>query len=213
MLLNTRSCITVAVCRPRCYEIFTQEDLDLKKILEQASQLVGKKMVIWNIKANLKQRWHGSCEYFHQDAEYWKSWGIESSDGCTAMVFIDDHSHLNGGLWVIPNSHNAAYKHVPFLNINNIQKKLIPTKIMDRLATKNKPVQVTGVRGDALVFHSRLVHGSGHNISGNNRRTLLIQMCTEDFLNNKNEIKIKKSFDLKRKWEKEKLEEVIKTKE
>lgn len=184
--------------------------LNINLILDKASALLNNKMKVWNIKANLKQRWHGSCEYFHQDSEYWKSWGINSNDGCTAIVFIDNHSHANGGLWVIPGSHLQDYEHIPFLNINNLQKKLIPTDVLDKLVKKNKPKEIIGKRGDIVIFHSKLVHGSGHNISNVNRRTVLIQMCSEHILNSKNQGQIQKAFHKKRIWETRQLSKELK---
>ena len=46
----------------------------------------------------------------------------------SCMIFINNHSHLNGGMWIFPKSHNKHYKHEKFLNINSLQKTLYHQK-------------------------------------------------------------------------------------
>ena len=50
---------------------------------------------VWSAKSNLKKRWNGSVEYFHQDFIYWRELGFRSSKMLNCMIFIDDHSHTN----------------------------------------------------------------------------------------------------------------------
>ena len=89
------------------------------------------------------------------------------------MIFVDDHSHYNAGLWVFPKSHKKMYKHDKFLNINSLQKFFIKPNILDELNKKEPAVPIQAKAGSCLFFHSMLIHGSSHNISSNNRRILL----------------------------------------
>jgi ectoine hydroxylase-related dioxygenase (phytanoyl-CoA dioxygenase family) len=193
-------------------KIFDFKKINIQKILEAANEITGNEMVIWNIKANLKSRWHGSCEYYHQDAEYWEEWGVNSNQGATAILFIDQHSHENGGLWVIPKTHMKRYVHEVFLNINSLQKRLIPTPILDELVKSNKPIQINGKKGGAVVFHSCLVHGSSHNISGMNRKTVLIQMCDKNVFKNVKKKDLTEIFKGRRAWEINELNKRIESK-
>ena len=107
------------------------KDIILKKIIFEkqwyrniCSQLLNsKKPITWNCKSNLKKKWHGSAEYYHQDYEYWRTYGFSNPNMLSCMIFVNDHSHLNGGMWIFPKSHKKHYKHEKFLNVNSLQKK------------------------------------------------------------------------------------------
>ena len=135
-----------------------------------------KEFIVWNAKSNLKRRWHGSVEYFHQDFQYWKEYGFISSDMMSCMIFLDDHSHLNGGMWIFPGSHKKSYNHEKFLNINSLQKNLISMRELDNLAKKKKPLSLNVKAGSCIFFHCKLIHGSSHNISHKDRRIILYQL-------------------------------------
>ncbi len=170
------------------------KDDKLKKIIEEKNWfkniscdlLKCKTIFTWNAKSNLKHRWIGSVEYYHQDYIYWKGLGFKSSNMLNCMIFVDDHQHLNGGLWIFPGTHRKMYKHEKFLNINSLQKYFVQPKILNKLAKKNPPVSINAKAGSCLFFHSRIIHGSSHNISPNNRRILLYDISNlEDYKNAK----------------------------
>lgn len=146
--------------------------------------LIGsKKIITWNCKSNLKRKWHGSAEYYHQDFNYWKVYGFKNYNMLSCMIFVDNHNHQNGGMWLFPKSHLKSVRHEKFLNINSLQKFLIPSKILSRLSKKNKPIHLNEKAGSCIFFHCKLIHGSGHNISGNDRIILLSQVADyNDFL-------------------------------
>lgn len=165
-----------------------------------------KEFIVWNAKSNLKRKWHGSCEYYHQDYSYWKDYGFKSSNMFSCMIFPDQHSHYNGGMWVLKGSHKKLYKHEKFININSLQKNLIPTNVMNILSKKFKIISLDIKPGSCLFFHCMLVHGSSHNISPIDRRIILYQLSAK---NDFNYNKIKKTnltnFLKRKKYEKKDL--------
>ena len=178
----------------------------ISKILLKTDQIK-----VWNAKSNLKKRWAGSVEYYHQDYIYWRELGFNSSDMINCMIFIDDHTHTNGGLWVFQGSHKKMFKHSPFLNINSLQKYFIHPSLLDKISKKMKPISISGKKGSCLFFHSKLIHGSAHNISPNDRRILLYDISTKKHFENANKNKIN-SFnrDFRKKFEKKILLQRIK---
>jgi ectoine hydroxylase len=156
-----------------------------------AKLLNSNKISVWNAKANLKKRWNGSAEYYHQDYIYWKELGFKSSQLMNCMIFLDDHSHLNAGLWIFPSSHKKMYKHKPFLNINSLHKNFIEPHLLDKISKKYKPISINGKKGSCLFFHCRLIHGSSHNISGNDRKVLLCDISSKKHFESANMEKIK----------------------
>ncbi len=156
-----------------------------------AKLLNTKDVTVWNAKVNLKKKWNGSAEYFHQDYIYWRELGFKSNQLLNCMIFLDDHSHLNAGLWVFPSSHKKMCKHKPFLNINSLHKYFIETDLLDKVAKKNKPISISAKKGSCLFFHSQLIHGSSHNISRFDRKILLCDISSRKDFESANLKKIK----------------------
>ncbi len=167
------------------HSLNSQTDIDFikqkKEYKELAQKILNSKNVLtWGAKCNMKKKWHGSCEYYHQDFFYNKKDGFKTGNMITCAIFIDDHSHKNGGLWLFPKSHKKAYKHDKFLNVNSLQKYLVPTSVLKKLSKANPPISIKGKRGSCVFFHCKTVHGSAHNISSLDRKTLIYDICVKD---------------------------------
>ena len=148
-------------------------------ILKIAEKLIQNEVYIWSSKINLKAAWCGTVEYHHQDFVYWKQRGYQKINMLTCIVFLDDHSVNNGGLNIFPGSHKEGFiEHEPFININGLQKFMIPPSSLDELNKKYPVTVVDAEPGDILFFHSALIHGSAHNISPYPRMIALAQLNT-----------------------------------
>lgn len=149
------------------------------RIRDVASALMGKPTYIWASKVNLKAAWCGTAEYYHQDLVYWKDRGYPRDEMLSCMVFLQKHSLANAALHVLPGTHRYGFiPHMPFININGLSKRMIPPATMDRLYKEHGLVVIDAEPGDALFFHTSLVHGSSHNISPDGRMIVLAQMNT-----------------------------------
>lgn len=141
--------------------------------------LKSKEVSVWNAKVNLKKKWYGTAEYYHQDYIYWRELGFASSQLMNCMIFLDDHSHSNAGLWVFPSTHKKMYNHKSFLNINSLHKYFIEPSLLDKISKKSRPISISAKKGSCLFFHCRLIHGSSHNISGKDRKVLLCDVSSK----------------------------------
>ena len=116
----------------------------------------------------------------------------------SAMVFLDPHKDENAPLNIFPGTHKLGFiKHEPFINLNGLAKFMVPPKKLSKLKSKFGVKRVNANPGDVLLFHMGVVHGSGHNISPNNRAVVLSQLNT---VNNKptNVQKNSRKFNLSR---------------
>ena len=52
-------------------------------------------------------------------------------------------------------------------------------------------ISINGKKGSCLFFHCRLIHGSSHNISGNDRKVLLCDISSKKHFESANMEKIK----------------------
>jgi ectoine hydroxylase len=150
-----------------------------QRMLEMAGELMDASVYVWSSKVNLKAAWCGTVEYYHQDLVYWKDRGYPRHEMLSCMIFLDPHTIRNAALHVIPGTHRIGFiEHMPFININGLNKYMVPPATMDQLHRKHGLVVVEGEPGDALFFHAGLVHGSSHNISPEPRMVALSQLNT-----------------------------------
>lgn len=149
------------------------------RITRVASEIMAEETYIWSSKVNMKAAWCGAVEYYHQDFVYWRDRGYPSDRMLSCMVFFDPHGLRNAGLHLFPGSHkHGLIDHEPFINVNGLSKWMIPPKTLDNLNKSHGIEVIEAQPGDALFFHTSLVHGSSHNISPQRRMICLVQMNT-----------------------------------
>lgn len=149
------------------------------RITKFASELMGEETYIWSSKVNFKAAWCGAVEYYHQDFIYWKDRGYPTDRMLSCMVFLQPHTQSNGALNVIPGSHaQGSVRHELFFNTNGLAKWMIPPEDLTKYRQQFGCEVIEGSPGDALFFHTSLLHGSSHNISGDGRMICLVQMNT-----------------------------------
>jgi len=102
---------------------------------------------------------------WHQDSVYWP-W--QPMNLVSAMTALDDAGADNGGMQVIPRTHTKELQHYG--------KELQ----VDIGALQDQTAYVPLRRGDTLLFHSLLLHGSEPNRSDQDRRVLIISYKTPD---------------------------------
>lgn len=95
---------------------------------------------------------------WHQDMPYWKG----SPNKLSIWISLDKVTRKSGSICYIPGSHKKIYKHV---------------KTNSYLVTKNvdekKRVSVETEKGDILIHHSMIIHGSEENILRKSRFALI----------------------------------------
>lgn len=150
-----------------------------RRITDYAGELMSESTYIWSSKVNVKASWCGAVEYYHQDFIYWKDRGYPTDRMLSCMVFLQPHGLANAGLHVIPGSHRQGLiTHEPFVNTNGLAKWMIPPQTLNELYGEHGIAVIEAEPGDALFFHTSLVHGSSHNISPHGRMICLVQMNT-----------------------------------
>lgn len=144
------------------------------RILRPAMQLLGDEQVyIPHTKVNTKSAFEGSGWLWHQDFGYWVHDGYPSNDVVTALVLLTDTREIHGSLYMIPGSHKlgllnhyyddsqAAYQ-LP-------QRAVERDRLKEIMATHAEPVPIVGKAGTLVFFHCLTVHGSGANMSSEDR--------------------------------------------
>jgi len=148
-----------------------------KDMLTPVSQLLGDDaLYVVHSKCNLKQGLVGGIWGWHQDFGIWRYDGIPSPEIATALVMLDEATELGGCLYFVPGSHKAetllAERNA--INTGTSLRTLTAPQMEDIVAKYGEPVAVKGKPGTVAIFHSNLVHGSGHNMSTHARWQLYL---------------------------------------
>jgi ectoine hydroxylase-related dioxygenase (phytanoyl-CoA dioxygenase family) len=134
--------------------------------------LIGEAVNFDNSKLNLKAAGGGAPVDWHQD---WAFYPHTNDDLCAVGIMLDDMDLENGPLMVVPGSHRGpTYDHH--------SEGYFSGAINDAAAEPGyaKAVALTGKAGSITIHRVRAVHGSRPNISGRDRRLLLLQYRAAD---------------------------------
>ncbi|MGE0802191.1 MAG: phytanoyl-CoA dioxygenase family protein [Lautropia sp.] len=149
----------------------------LPRTLGVAKQLMGTDSAyIFHTKLNLKLAVEGPMWSWHQDyGGGWRFDGVPTPDIMTCLVLLDDADELGGALYLVPGSHKlGSLDAVNDASVVAVNKYSLPRKTLIDTLRANRPLAVAARKGTVAFFHSNLIHGSGHNMSGFDRRQLYI---------------------------------------
>jgi phytanoyl-CoA hydroxylase len=141
--------IQESICSPRFIE-------PLKTIFSGDIEFLSVKAVFKTGKVSYGSPWH-------QDASYWGG-----STKVSAWVALDNVTHENGCLRVVPGSHLHPREHNNHQKEGTFDFQLDPSQI-DMSAV----VDVHMAAGDVLFFHDLLIHSSYPNQNGADRWSLI----------------------------------------
>ena len=104
----------------------------------------------------------------HQDNFYW---AVKNSNALTVWIALDDSNKRNGGIFYYQGSHKfGILDHVP-----SYAKGSSQTVKNRNFLKKFKKVYPNLKKGDALIHHCLVVHGSNKNTSKQNRKGWTLQ--------------------------------------
>ncbi|SAK77952.1 phytanoyl-CoA dioxygenase [Caballeronia catudaia] len=144
------------------------------RMLRPVMQTLGSDEVyIAHTKVNTKSALEGTGWLWHQDFGYWVHDGYPENDMLTAMVMLSDTQEIHGSLYMIPGSHKLGL--VEHYYDDSQAAYQLPQRAVQRehikkiLETSGAPVPVVGRAGTLVLFHCLTIHGSGVNMSAENR--------------------------------------------
>ncbi len=142
------------------------------KLLAILQDLLGPAIRFDHAKLNIKPVGGGAAIEWHQDWAFYP----HTNDDLAAVGFVlDDMTHDNGPLMVVPGSHTGPVydHHVDGHFCGGVDVAAAGADVSGADA-------LTGPAGSITVHHVRALHGSARNVSGARRRLLLHQYCAAD---------------------------------
>src|SRR5579862_3605312 len=138
-------------------------------------ELMGPPVYLYHSKLAFKAPFTGSVQYWHQDFGYWQSLH-ERPEMASCLVMLDEHTEDNACMQVLAGSHRegvVAHEIAPNPATGDNQLR-IPSSLMPDFCRKYTRVKLVGKPGTFAAWHSNTMHASGHNVSENPRRALII---------------------------------------
>jgi hypothetical protein len=140
-----------------------------KKMVESVEKLLGGEVYHYHSKMVLKDARVGGAWAWHQDYGYWYQNGLLFPDLCSVMIAVDKATKVNGCLQVIRGSHKMGrVNHV----LSGDQAGADMERVNEVLKVREK-VYCEMEPGDALFFHSNLLHASDQNKSEYSRWSMI----------------------------------------
>ena len=165
----------------------------IKKIIKKdklskcLKNILGDSYKIRNIEFFLKPKKTGMPSPFHQDNFYWN---IENAQALNVWIALTRSNKNNGGLCYLEKSHAlGTIKHQISFAKGSSQK--IPIKVLNKLNFKR--VFPILSKGDCLIHHPEVIHGSFSNKSNFDRSGVVVS-----FLKKNAKIELKKMNNYKK---------------
>ena len=140
-----------------------------KRMVNRVEQLLEDEAYHYHSKMVLKDAKVGGAWAWHQDYGYWYQNGVLTPNLCSVMIAVDKATVENGCMQVIRSSHKLG-------RINHILTGDQAGADMERVEEAKKRLELVHVTmnpGDALFFHSNLLHASAANESDHSRWAMI----------------------------------------
>ena len=140
-----------------------------KRLVNRVEQLLDDEAYHYHSKMVLKDAKIGGAWAWHQDYGYWYQNGVLFPNLCSVMIAVDKATIENGCMQVIQSSHKLG-------RVNHILTGDQAGADMERVEEAKKRLELVHVTmdpGDALFFHSNLLHASAANESDHSRWAMI----------------------------------------
>ena len=150
--------------RAHVFLVWLDELVRHPRILDPIEEVLGPDLLVWSSTLFIKEGGDGTHVPWHQDS---RAYGARAPDVVTAWVALTESTSENGGLQVIPGSHQRGeLQHV----VQHVPDSLLTRRREVALGVNEPEARTIGLRaGEMSLHHSSLVHGSPPNRTADRR--------------------------------------------
>ena len=146
-----------------------------ERIVKPMEEYLGDEVYHYHSKIIWKKPGDGGFDW-HQDYGYWYHNACLYPDMASCFIMLDRATKKNGCLKVLKGSHKVGrIEH----GVSDTREQTADMERIKELEKRHETVYITAKPGDALFFHSNLLHSSDANKSKNSRRTLIVCFNTK----------------------------------
>jgi ectoine hydroxylase len=151
-----------------------RQAIRLPQIAGPLKQILGGDAYVFHSKVNIKEAFAGTVWLWHQDYGYWQHDGVD--DRMASILIMLDRTTIHGGcILFVPGSHRWGVldHHSDDKTTNYKQWCVTPPVLQERLKDDSVLVPAIGDPGDVFFFDCNVLHGSGHNMAPQARKSLI----------------------------------------
>jgi len=139
-------------------------------ILKCVNSVIGNDFVLSSMDMREPKKGSG-WQGLHQDIPQRKTSGDQFMQ-CTAFIFLDDYSEINGAIRVVPKSHKE-FVHIKSFSHIRSKRTRSDDEVIEKLDAESS-LTLSGAKGDILILNVNTFHGGSTNHSGERRRVLFL---------------------------------------
>jgi ectoine hydroxylase len=140
-----------------------------ESVVDSAAKLLNDEVYHYHSKMIMKDARVGGAWTWHQDYGYWYQNGVLAPNLTSVFIAIDPATVQNGCMQVIPHSHSLGR----IEHVLRGEQAGADTERVSQILKRFPLVHVEMEPGDALFFHSNLLHRSDQNKSENPRWSMI----------------------------------------
>jgi ectoine hydroxylase len=148
------------------------------RLSRPVEQLFGEQLYMHQFKINAKAAFDGEVWQWHQDFGTWhRDDGMPEPKAMNISVFLDEVTHINGPLMIVPRSHTHGVLAAGHdLSTTSYPLWTLDNETVAQLVDAGGIVTPIGKPGAVLMFHGNLVHGSAGNITPYPRKIVYLTL-------------------------------------
>jgi ectoine hydroxylase len=144
------------------------------RLLGFVEELLGEPVYVFQLVVNDKAPFNGDMWYWHQDYPTYRADDhIAECRMVNALIFLDEVTHFNGPLMVVPGSHRMDSEW-PDESTQGTSYKIrySGTGVIEAEVQRGGIAAPTGPAGSVMFMHPNVLHASGSNLSPWRRRMI-----------------------------------------
>ncbi len=148
------------------------------RLIHPVEQLFGEQLYMHQYKINAKSAFDGEVWQWHQDFGTWhRDDGMPEPKAMNISVFLDEVTHINGPLMIVPRSHTHGVLAAGHdLSTTSYPLWTLDNDTVTKLVEAGGIVTPIGKPGAVLLFHGNIVHGSAGNITPYPRKIVYLTL-------------------------------------
>jgi len=140
-----------------------------RRLVESVEQVLGDEAYHYHSKMIMKDARVGGAWAWHQDYGYWYQNGVLTPNLCSVFIAVDEATKANGCMQILKGSHHMG-------RVDHVLSGDQAGADMERVNEAKKRYELVYCAmkpGDALFFHSNLLHASARNDSDKPRWSMI----------------------------------------
>jgi ectoine hydroxylase len=162
-----------SVFNPHIYSEVFEAVVRHPRLLGAVEDLLSEQVYAFQLVVNCKAAFNGDIWFWHQDYPTYRADDhIPTGRMVNALVFLDEITHYNGPLMIVPGSQHLEETPEESTQGTSYTLRYTSTEVIEDEVRRRGIVAPTGAAGSVILMDPSALHGSGANLSPWPRRMI-----------------------------------------